>query len=320
MDFLPSWYSLPAAFLLDLLIGDPKWLPHPIRWMGSTILALEPRFRKLTMHKIASGFCFAAILVAATWVLSSILLYLAGLIHPAIAIILEVLLIYFAISVRSLESSAMAVYHALKQNRLKAARVNVSHIIGRDVDRLTETGIASGAVESVAENLVDGVISPMFYACIGGAPLAMAFKMVNTLDSMIGYKNETYKHFGRAAARLDDVSNYLPARMSVLFIAIGAQIWCGKAHRVFQTAFNEGANHTSPNAGYSEASFAGALSVKLNGPSYYGNRLVDKPFIGIPYERPKPYDIKRACDLMILSAFISFAFLWGAGLLTKGIF
>jgi adenosylcobinamide-phosphate synthase len=320
MDFLPLWYSLPAAFLLDLIIGDPTWLPHPIRWMGRVIVELEPRFRKLPMHDVPSGLLFAATLIFCTWAVTGLLLYTAHLVHPAVSVILEIILIYFAISVRSLETSAMPVYRALKQKQVEAARKRVSQIIGRDVERLTETGIASGAVESVAENLVDGVVSPMVYACIGGAPLAMAFKMVNTLDSMIGYKNETYRSFGKAAARIDDIANYIPARLSVIFIAIAAKILCGEEQRAFRTALNEGSNHTSPNAGYSEASFAGALGIKLNGPCYYGKRLVAKPFIGIRYERPTVDDIKRACDLMILSALISFIVLWGSSLLIEALY
>ena len=287
--------------------------------MGHVIAAWEPRFRKLPMHPVTSGFFFAVTLIFLTWGVTSLLLYTAHLVHPAISVILEIILIYFAISVRSLETSAMSVYRALKQKQVEKARKRVARIIGRDVERLTETGIASGAVESVAENLVDGVVSPMFYACIGGAPLAMAFKMVNTLDSMIGYKNETYRQFGKSAARIDDIANYIPARLSVVFIAIGAKILCGKEHRTFRTALNEGSNHTSPNAGYSEASFSGALGIKLNGPSYYGNRLVAKPFIGIRYERPKVDDIKRACDLMVLSAFLFFFFIWGSNLIRLGL-
>ena len=316
---MDPWYVVPAAILLDFVVGDPVWLPHPIRWMGKAISVLEPIYRRISANFVFAGFLFSLSLVAATWVLSFLLLIGATAIHPIVRITFEILLIYYAVSIRSLETSAMAVYHALKQKSLQTARVNVSHIIGRDVNTLSEAGIASGAVESVAENLVDGVLSPIFYACIGGAPLAMTFKMVSTLDSMIGYKNETYEHFGKAAARMDDLANYIPARLSVIIISISAQILSKTGALAFRTAFNEGANHTSPNAGYPEASFSGALMVKLNGPSYYGGHMVVKPFIGTRFERPDMSHIKRACDLMIFSSFVGFGILWGFFLILKTI-
>jgi adenosylcobinamide-phosphate synthase len=166
-------------------------------------------------------------------------------------------------------------------------------------------------VETVGENLVDGVISPLLYAAIGGAPLAISYKMINTLDSMIGYKNDKYRDFGKLAARIDDVANFIPARLSIPIISIAAQIIDGKGVRTFQTALSEGANHTSPNAGYSEAAFAGALGVRLGGPNYYHGRLVSKPFLGIPFNPINRNHIKKACDLMLLSALIWMAVLVG---------
>jgi adenosylcobinamide-phosphate synthase len=170
--------------------------------------------------------------------------------------------------------------------------------------------MARAAVETVAENLVDGVISPLFFAAIGGAPVAMAYKMANTLDSMIGYKNEKYLYFGRAAAWLDDVLNYVPARLSVPVIALAAQLLAGKGARAFETAVKEGANHSSPNAGLPEAAFAGALAVKLNGPNTYNGKLVDKPYIGVHFGQTKIEHIKRSCDLMMLSSILWLGIVW----------
>jgi adenosylcobinamide-phosphate synthase len=198
----------------------------------------------------------------------------------------------------------MAVFNALTQTRIDDARSKVACIVGRDVEHLNLEEISRATVETVGENLVDGVISPLFYAAIGGAPLAMAYKMINTLDSMIGYKNDKYRDFGKLAARIDDVSNFIPARLSIPVISLAAQIIDRKGVRTFQTALSEGANHTSPNAGYSEAAFAGALGVRLGGPSYYHGRLVSKPFLGIPFNPISPNHIRKACDLMMLSALI----------------
>ena len=310
-DLSLSVYILPAAFLLDLILGDPEWLPHPIRWMGKAISALEPHFRKIPINPVSTGLLFGIFLIFGTWALTIGIFLIAQRIHPLLKVVLEIISIYYTISVRSLKTAAMEVYGALAQNDLSSAKKRVSRIIGRDVDSLTTTGVAAGAVESVAENLVDGVISPMFYAAIGGAPLAMAFKMINTLDSMIGYKNETYMHFGKAAARMDDIANYVPARLSIPLISFAAQIFLKKGRAAFRTAVTEGANHASPNAGYSEAAFAGALGVRLNGPNYYGGHLVEKPFIGIQFQRPEGYHIKKACNLMVLTAFLWLGILCG---------
>ena len=309
------WYILPLAFLLDLLFGDPSYLPHPVRWMGQAIATLETTFRKIPTSLLTSGAVFSIILTILTFILTALILKAAQAVHPVLESVVEILLIYYAISIRSLEGSAMAVSEAFNREDLPSAREKVSHIIGRDVQSLSAAGVAGGAVESVAENLVDGIISPLFYACIGGAPLAIAFKMINTLDSMIGYKNEKYEKFGKVAARLDDLANYFPARLSVPVISIAAQLLSGKGMSAFKTAVFEGANHSSPNAGYPEAAFAGALEVKLNGPNTYAGKLVDKPFIGIRFNRPKVFHIKKACDLMMLSAFMWFALMWGINLL-----
>ena len=162
----------------------------------------------------------------------------------------------------------------------------------------------------MAENLVDGVIAPLFFAAIGGAPLALAYKMTNTLDSMVGYKNEKYLLFGKVSARMDDIANYIPARLAVPVIALASGILTGKGSRAYQTAKTEGRHHTSPNAGYSEAAFAGAFGIKLGGPNYYHGKLVEKPYIGAEFGNVSPIHIKKSCDLMMLSAFLMLVFLW----------
>jgi adenosylcobinamide-phosphate synthase len=190
-------------------------------------------------------------------------------------------------------------------------------IVGRDITNYQATDIARATVETVAENLVDGVIAPLFFAAIGGAPLAMAYKMANTLDSMVGYKNEKYLSFGKAAARIDDALNYIPTRLAVPIISLATHILSGKGSRSLETAVKEGANHSSPNAGFPEAAFAGALSVKLNGPNFYNGELVDKPFIGIHYGNTSTEHIKKACDIMLLASFLWLLVVWGVSVAFK---
>ena len=312
MEWLTSWYILPAAFALDIMLGDPRYLPHPVRWMGKTIERLEPPFRRIHFNLTFCGALYAVVLILGTWLLTFLVLAAAHRLHPFLKTLLDIILIYYCISIRSLDDAAMEVEQCLVQKKAQAARKKVAMIVGRDIDNYEEDGLARATVETVAENLVDGVTAPLFFAAIGGAPLALAYKMTNTLDSMVGYKNQTYQQFGKAAARIDDVLNYIPARLTVPVIALAAQILSGRGERSLATAVCEGANHASPNAGYPEAAFAGALAVKLNGPNYYNGKLVDKPYIGKRFGKTSPDHIRKSCDIMLLSSFLWLLAAWGA--------
>ena len=314
MESLSPWYILPAAFALDILLGDPHWLPHPVRWMGQAIESFEPSFRRIHPNQTLCGALYAAALILGTSLLTFLVLAAAHRIHPFLKNILDIILIYYCISARSLEDAAMDVKQALAHQDLPTVRYKVSMIVGRDIDKYNEEGLSRATVETVAENLVDGVIAPLFFAAIGGAPLALAYKMTNTLDSMVGYKNETYKQFGTASARIDDVLNYIPARLSVPIIALAAQFLSESGQRSLKTAVCEGRNHSSPNAGYPEAAFAGALTLKLNGPNYYNGFLVDKPYIGARFGPTSPGHIKKACDLMMLASFLWLIIMWATSL------
>ena len=315
MEWVTPVYILPAAFALDIMLGDPHGLPHPVRWMGKAIEWLEPLFRRLHINLTFSGMLYAAVLILGTWLLTFFVLAAAHRVHPFLNTLLEIILIYYCLSTRSLEDAAMEVKKCLQQKKVQAAREKVAMIVGRDIYNYKEEGLARATVETVAENLVDGITAPLFFAAIGGAPLALAYKMTNTLDSMVGYKNQTYQQFGQASARIDDVLNYLPARLTVPVIALAAQILSGSGKRSFITAVCEGANHASPNAGYPEAAFAGALSVKLNGPNFYNGKLVDKPYIGVRFGRSTSGNIKKACDIMLLSSFFWLLIVWTLSLL-----
>ena len=315
MDWLTPWYILPAAFALDIMLGDPHYLPHPVRWLGMAIERFEPPFRRIHPNLIISGALYATVLILGTWLLTFLVLAAAHRIHPLFKTLLDIVLIYYCISIRSLEDAAMEVKHCLVRKNIQTARDKVAMIVGRDISNYDEDGLARATVETVAENLVDGVIAPLFFAAIGGAPLALAYKMTNTLDSMVGYKNRTYEQFGKASARIDDFLNYIPARCSVPLIALAARILSGSGQRSLTTAVCEGANHSSPNAGYPEAAFAGALALKLNGPNHYNGVLVDKPYIGVRFGQSAPGHIKKACDLMFLSSFLWLLIVWPLSLL-----
>jgi len=314
MEWLTPWVILPAAFALDIILGDPPYLPHPVRWMGQAIEKFEPPFRKLNASLIISGALYATALILGTWLLVFLVQAAAHRIHPLLKTLLDIVLIYYCISTRSLEDAAMEVKQCLTQKKIQTARNKVAMIVGRDIANYNEDGLARATVETVAENLVDGVTAPLLFAAIGGAPLALAYKMTNTLDSMVGYKNKTYLEFGKASAKFDDVLNYIPARLTVPVVALAAQILSGNGKRSLMTAVCEGASHSSPNAGYPEAAFAGALALKLNGPNYYSGKLVDKPYIGVRFGQSSPGHIKKACDLMVLTSFLWLLVMWGASL------
>ena len=313
---------MPAAFALDLLLGDPPRLPHPVRWMGRAIQWAEPRFRRLSLPTVLCGALFAASLVGGVWLLAAALVRAARALHPAAATGMQVVMLYYCLSVRGLGEAALDVLHRLQTGGLPAARQALAMIVGRDVASLDAAGIRRALVETVAENFVDGVASPLFYAALGGAPLALAYKMVNTLDSMVGYRNTRYAQFGKAAARLDDAANCLPARLTVPVIALAVRLLGGPARCSLATAFRQGRRHTSPNAGFPEAAFAGALGVRLNGPGFYGGRPVQKPWLCPDRPDPGSGEVRRAVQLMGLASLLwlaaclllQAALAWGAGL------
>ena len=297
---------LALAVALDMWLGDPLWLPHPVRWMGTAIARLEPRCRALPFKPLVCGALMTLLLVAAVWLLTLLAIWTAAALHPAAGVLVQAVLLYTCLSARSLADAARDVETALAHSGLAAGRQAVAMIVGREVDHLDQTGVTRAAVETVAENLVDGVIAPLFFAVLGGVPAAMAYKMVNTLDSMIGYKNKRYHHFGRCAARLDDAANFIPARLSVPLIALAAQLLAGRGGRALATARRDGRAHASPNAGYPEAAFAGTLGIWMGGPNYYHGQLVEKPVIGQGLGQARPGHIRQACRLMLATALIAF--------------
>jgi adenosylcobinamide-phosphate synthase len=299
-------YVIFAAFVLDFLGGDPRWLPHPVVGMGNAITFFEPRFRRWVSNPLFSGLFFAVFLIASTWALSFGVVKLTTWIHPLLGIWVQVLLLFYCFSATSLVQAAVEVARPLESRDIETARKKVAMIVGRETQNLDAAAVTRATVETVAENFVDGFLSPLFFALLFGVPGAMAYKMVNTLDSMVGYKNDTYLLFGRASARIDDVANFIPARLSVLIISLGAFFLSVKRGVLAaKTGFSQGSFHKSPNAGYPEAAFAGALKIRLGGPNMYHGALVEKPFIGKEFKDPEKGKIKQACDLMMLGSFLA---------------
>jgi len=292
------------AFFIDILFGDPRYLPHPIRLMGNTILKFEPFFRRLGFGLLINGILFSTSLILLTIFVTFFFIEIINYINPILKNIVEIVLLFYCISANSLSKEAMGVYYAVNEKDYSTARDRLQMIVSRDVSNLSESDISRAAVETVAENLSDGFIAPLFYYFTGGIVFSMTYKMVNTLDSMVGYKNEKYLLFGKASARLDDLLNYIPARISVIIISIASQIYNKMGISSLKVAISEGSNHKSPNSGLPEASFAGALKIKLGGPDYYHGTLLHKPFIGKNFDRVKACHIKNACDLMYLSSMI----------------
>ena len=304
-----------AAYLLDALLGDPAWLPHPVVAMGRAITGLEHLLRRLFSSTntglLAAGCVLAALLPLGSFCIAAGTLLLAGRVHPLLALALNAFWGGQCLAVRDLRKEAMAVYACLKQNDLPAARKAVGRIVGRDTAALTAEGVTKAAVETVAENFSDGVFAPMFYLAIGGAPLALAYKAVNTMDSMVGYKNDRYLYFGRAAAHLDDAANWLPARLSGLLLILAAPL-CGLSGKeAFRIWRRDRRNHASPNSAQTEAACAGALRVQLAGDAYYFGKLVHKPTLGDPLRPVEAEDIPRACRLMTTGSLLGLILLAG---------
>jgi adenosylcobinamide-phosphate synthase len=281
------------AFLIDLFFGDPFWSWHPMRLMGKAIQRYEAWVHRLSLPLFGAGLVLALVLPFASWEVSRWVLMHLHRIGPhwhgwGLSTLLTIFLLYLCLAVRDLADHALVVVRALENGDLPAGRLAVARMVGRDTGELDETGVLRACLESVAESTCDGIVAPLFYASVGftlfgpegGAPLALAYKAVSTLDSMVGYRDERYARFGKASARLDDCLNWIPARLSVLLVSAAAWFLGLSGLRALETGFHDGASHPSPNSGWPEAAFAGALDVPLGGPSRYRGVLTEKPVLG----------------------------------------
>lgn len=310
-------FAVLGGFLLDLLLGDPAipHISHPVVIMGRCIAWLESGLRRVFPStpegEKAAGRVLAAILPLGTLAVTGLICLGGRLLHPAFGFFLQMLWCWQALALKGLILESRDVYRVLQTGDLPAARKAVGRIVGRDTRELTRDGVIKAAVETVAENFSDGVLAPLFYMLLGGAPLAMMYKAVNTMDSMVGYKNDRYLYFGRAAARLDDAANYLPSRIAALFwiaaSGLAGQDMAG-AWRVWR---RDRRRHASPNSAQCEAACAGALGVQLAGPASYFGKVYEKPTIGDDLRPVCPEDILRADRILIIAGILA---------LTAGIF
>ena len=307
--------ALAAGFILDLIFGDPRWLYHPVCLIGNLISFLEKRIRKI-LPKTSSGELTGGLIeVLLVCILSlgipGVILYSLYPKVPGLALLLESFWCYQLLATRSLKDESMRVYDRLKYGTLEEARKAVSMIVGRDTAALTEEGVTKAAVETVAENASDGVIAPMLYMAIGGAPLMFLYKGINTMDSMLGYKNEKYLYFGRIPAKMDDVFNYIPARLTAWFMIVAAFLTGMDGKNAWKIYLRDKRKHASPNSAQSEAVCAGALDVQLAGDAVYFGKVYKKDYIGDAIRKIEPEDILRAGKLMYMTTILMMAVFGG---------
>ena len=297
-----------AGFLLYLMLGDPEWFPHPVVMMGRVIVRLEKvlrgSFSDTPEGRRRAGMILAAVLPAGTFFIALLIIKIAGFIHPSLGYTAAGIWCWQALAMCCLKKESENVRRKLVSGTLAEARKAVGRIVGRDTGELSDAGVTRAAVETVAENFSDGEIAPLFYMLIGGAPLALAYKAVNTMDSMVGYKNEDYIDFGRAAAKLDDAANFLPSRLAAILLIAAAPLVGLDGKNAFRIWRCDRRKHASPNSAQTEAAMAGALHVQLAGPASYFGERVEKPYIGDPDRPIEPEDIRRANRLMYAAGFL----------------
>ncbi|MCM1385790.1 MAG: adenosylcobinamide-phosphate synthase CbiB [Bacillus sp. (in: Bacteria)] len=299
-----------TGFLLDLVFGDPHWLPHPIRLIGKLITKTEKALRKSETDnvkvQIRRGAALVFIVLASVTAAAFLLLLAAYRIYPYLGMAVECLMTYQILAAKCLKDESMTVYRCLQNGDLDKSRRAVSMIVGRDTDCLDKEGVAKAAVETVAENTSDGVIAPMLYLAVGGPTLGFFYKAVNTMDSMIGYRNDKYLYFGRAAAKLDDIVNFIPARISAYLMIAAAFLTGGEFSGKHAAAVykRDRKKHASPNSAQTESVCAGALGIRLAGDASYFGKMVKKPYIGDALRNVEYEDIKRANRLMYVTAWM----------------
>lgn len=310
-----SLIAVCVGFAADLIFGDPATALHPICLIGSLIAKLEKQIRKgfpkTERGELAGGALMALLVMAISTGVPLFLLRITYHGYFWLGVAMESLMCFFIFAVRSLKQESMNVGRALENEGLEAGRRAVARIVGRDTQVLTETGVVKAAVETVAENFSDGVFAPMLYLILGGGGLGFLYKSINTMDSMVGYKNEKYLYFGRFAARVDDVANYIPSRLAALFLIAAAPLEGLDGKHAWKIWRRDHRNHASPNSAQTEAAAAGALRIQLAGDAYYFGKLYKKPYIGDDIRPVEVKDIARVNRLMVAASVLSLAVLGG---------
>ncbi len=313
------------AYLLDIAFGDPRWLPHPIICIGRGIGILEQMLRSYAKNALPEkigGAIIAVVVIAGTYILSAIFITVSYRISDISGIVVTIFLAYTTLATRSLGNAAYKIIYSLKERSISEARKNLSMIVGRDTESLEEKEILRASVESIAENTSDGIVAPLLYLAVGGVPAAMAYKAVNTLDSMLGYKNERYINIGWASARIDDIVNFIPARITGVLIVIASVFVSRSLFTIrcsLKTMRRDGRKHPSPNAGIPEAAMAGALGVRLGGEASYSGIKDFKPYIGEGMNTLDASKVEDAVRIMYTSSLLMLLFTLSVQIL-KGLF
>ena len=305
---------LPAVYLADRVAGDPEWFPHPVRLMGRAITRGETLLRRpgqSDLSDLIAGTALTASLVTMSYFLTRLTIAAAYRRSKPLGELVEIGLGWTCLAARNLQDEASLVLAALDGEDISLARRRLARIVGRDTERLDIHQISRAVIETVAESASDGVVAPLFYMSLGGVPLAMAYKAVNTLDSMIGHADTRYFYFGKAAARLDDGANYLPARLTALAIVAVSWLSKGNARDAWKAWLRDGSRHKSPNAGQPESAIAGALGVQLGGGNFYAGELIPAEPIGEQFPAPRPQDARKALRVVSAVALLGL----GAGVL-----
>ncbi|MBU0701875.1 adenosylcobinamide-phosphate synthase CbiB [bacterium] len=294
------------SYIADLIFGDPEWFPHPVRGMGKLISLLDRKLKGKSSWWVerVKGGVLAFLVLGISTSLAYLFLTLASYLHPYLWNLAWVCLGWTTISIKDLRVKAKAILQELEKDSLLTARKNLSKIVGRDTQNLDKKGIITASIESIAESTCDGIVTPLFYLILGGPVLAIAYKAINTLDSMVGYKNENYLHFGWFSARLDDAANFIPARISGFLICVASFILRNGFSLSFKTMLRDGKKHCSPNSGISEAAMAGALGIRLGGNCFYQGELCEKPFIGEAKKEVILELINRALTISLISSLL----------------
>ena len=272
--------TILTAYMIDLVFGDPAWLPHPVKGIGYLAQKLEPPLRRTIRNERLAGVILAAVIVGSVYIICFTIIGIAAHFNRYLSFAMSALIIYTSLAIKDLKIESMRVYDALEGRKIELARKNLSMIVGRDTQNLNDKDVIRATVETVAENTVDGIVAPLFYSFLGGAPLALAYKAANTLDSMVGYKNKKYINFGWAAARIVDILNFIPARLAAIIMPIASGLAGLDAARSFKITLRDRRKNSSPNSGIPEAAIAGALGVRLGGLNFYNSVGVMKPSIG----------------------------------------
>ncbi len=306
-------FAITLAYLIDRLIGDPSSVPHPVRMIGKGIARLEQLLNRGSMKRV-NGIILIMLIVTIIFSLAYVIVYFAYQLHIVVGIGIEAILIATTIATKGLADAAYDVYRPLEKNDWRTAKEKLSHIVGRDTEQLSESEMARATVETVAENTSDGITAPLFWALIGGAPLALAYRAINTCDSMLGYKNERYSQFGWASARVDDLVNLIPSRITgYLMIIVNKPVRPQSRQDCFRILVRDARQHLSPNSGWLEAATAGLLGVQLGGETTYDGVVSKRATMGDSVVPLQADDIPKAVSIMHKTVIASILLFWLGG-------